>query len=88
VDYSVQGLIKKLEVVTLTVEFRLPRMLFFDVNVFSKAAAQNIFLDIPGAQVKKRVLQGKYLVEFFMRHSPGVGRAALCYVFFSILFFT
>jgi hypothetical protein len=34
-------------------------MLSIDVNVFSKAATQNIFLDIPGAQVKKGVIQGK-----------------------------
>jgi hypothetical protein len=56
-------------------------MFSFDVNVCSKAATRNIFLDIAGAQVKKGVLQGKYIVEYFIRHSPGVVRTALCYVF-------
>jgi len=60
-------------------------MLSLEVNICSKAATQNIFLDIPGAQVKEGVLQGKYIVEFFIRHSHGVGRAALCYVFLCIV---
>jgi hypothetical protein len=59
-------------------------MLSFDVNVCSKAAAQNVFPDIPGAQVKKGVLQGKYIVEFFISHSPGFGRAVLSYVFLCV----
>lgn len=41
--------------------------------------------NIPGAKVKKEVLQGKHNVEFFICHSPGVGTAALCYVFLSIV---
>ena len=60
-------------------------MLSFDVNFCSKAATQNILFDIPGAPVKKGVLRRKNIVEFFIRHSPGVGRAALCYVFLYIV---
>jgi hypothetical protein len=60
-------------------------MLSFDVNVCSEAATRYFFLDILGAQVKKGVFEGKYIVEFFIRHSPGVFRAALCYVFLYIV---